>query len=141
MSTVSNQEASTSLKHIKDTQKSILAKGPREYVPFIGWGLWIIAAYAPFDFLNGNLWGVVISVSWMIGMLLTYRYFHDKAARVHIFSTTPWYVWVGLGVLTSLAVLFAEILQRRLPYAWTLAGVLLSVPYIGYGLKLKHEGK
>jgi hypothetical protein len=74
-------------------------------------------------------------------MLVTYRYFRDKAARVHILSTTPWYVWVTFGVLTSAAVALAVAMQSRVHFAWTVASLLLSILYIGYGLMLKTTGK
>jgi acid phosphatase family membrane protein YuiD len=110
-------------------------------VPFIGWGLFVLLGYPPFDFLNGNIWGPIISVVWIVGMILTFRYFRDKSARVHIFTSTPWFVWVALVAATSLAVALAEGFQSKYHYAWTISGVLLSLFYIGYGLKVKAEAR
>lgn len=141
MKEISPQEASQALGDIRETQNRVIAQGPHEYVPFIGWGLFVLVGYPPFDFVSGNVWGPALSVLWIVGMLITYRYFRDKAARVHILTTTPWYVWVTLGVLTSAAAAFAEITQSRVHFAWSIAGLLLAIPYIGYGLKLRAAGK
>lgn len=141
MKQLSTDEARQVLGQIKQAQHNVITQGPREYVPFIGWGIWVLFAYPPFDFVNDSVWGPIIFVVWVVGMALTFRYFRDKAARVHILSTTPWYIWVTLIVLTSLAVIFAELAHPTFSFAWTLSGILLAVPYITYGLVLKAKGK
>jgi hypothetical protein len=141
MKDISTQEASAVLNDIRETQSRVISQGPREYVPFIGWGLFALFGYSPFDYISARIWGPIAGVFWIIGMLVTYRYFRDKAARVHILSTTPWYVWVTFGVLTSAAVALAVAMQSRVHFAWTVASLLLSILYIGYGLMLKTTGK
>lgn len=135
------REASAVLSNIRETQVCVIAQGPRENVPFLGWGLFALLGYSPFDYVSAKIWGPTIAVLWIVGMLVTYRYIRAKAARVHILTTTPWYVWMTLAVISSAAVTLAVVLQSRIHFAWSVAGLLLSISFIGYGLKLRAAGK
>jgi hypothetical protein len=141
MKDISTQEANTALNDIRETQNRVIAQGPNEYAPFIGWGLFALLGYSPFDYVSARIWGPIVAVLWIIGMLVTYRYIHHKAARVHIFTSTPWHVWVTFAGLTSLAVALAVVMQSKVHFVWSAAGLLLSIAFIGYGLKLRAAGK
>jgi L-asparagine transporter-like permease len=134
-------EASSTLSGIRETQNRVVAQGPRQYVPFIGWGLFALLGYSPFDYVRPSIWGPIVGVLWIVAMLATYRYIRNDGARVHIVTTTPWYVWTALAVLTCATVALAVMLQSKVHFAWSLAGLILAVPFIGYGLKLRAAGR
>ena len=141
MSTVSTKEAAESLSRVAKTQQEIVAQGAHEYLPFMWWGLFILFGYPPFDYVNGNIWSPIIGLTWIIGMVLTYRYFKDRTARVHTFRQKSLKASIALGVITFVGITVSEVLTSKHYHVWTIVGVLLAVLYIGYGLKLRSESK
>lgn len=141
MTTVDNTEAAESLDHVNKIQHKIAAQGVQEHLPFIWWGLFILFGYPPFDYLNGNMWSLIVGIVWVIGMFLTFRYFREKTSRVHTFQYQSLKASIALGVLTFITILFANVLQPNFHYTWTIIGIVLASLYIGYGLRLRSESK
>lgn len=137
MSKVSTKEATESLERVAKAQRDIVARGAKEYLPFMWWGLFILFGYPPFDYVKGNIWGPIIGLTWIIGMVFTYRYFKNRTSRVHIFRQKSLKVSIALGVITFIGIGVAEVLTLKHYHIWTVVGVILAALYIGYGFKLR----
>jgi hypothetical protein len=141
MHSTSGKDAAESLDLIASTQRRIESQGAQEYWPFIWWGLFILIGYPPFDYLKGNVWGLTLGVTWVVGMFLTIRYFKAKTSRVHTLGRQSIRASIAIGVITFVSIGFANILHPSFHYSWTIIGILLASLYFGYGLRLKSASK
>lgn len=136
---VTNQEAAQSLEHIKHTQKAIKNKGAKEYAPWFGWGLFVIVTYPPFDFIKPNVWGPIVAVLFVVGMVLSFRYFFVSNERIHAISHTPWPIAVLYFFLISVTIFLANVFQSSFHYVWSVGGVVLAALFFIYGFYLKSK--
>lgn len=130
-------DATTTLQQIQSVQQTIVKRSAKEYAPWIGWGLYVIIFFSPFDYVKPSIWG---PISWLvaaIGGYITYRYF-KKHADVKV-QRAPWQAWFLYGLWIALGVAVASSVQTHIHYAMTIAGFVVGLPFIAYGIKLKRD--
>jgi len=134
-----NDDATSSLKQIKQAQDTIKSIGVKEYIPWFGWGLFILITYPPFDFIKLSLWTPIAATLFIIGMIASYLYHIISYRRVHIVSHIPRYVPLVTFILIFVTILLINMykLQFHYAYAWTVGGIILATVFFSYGVYLK----
>jgi len=136
---VSNDEAASSLRQIKQTQGIIKTKAVKEYLPWFGWGLFVLITYPPFDFIKPSIWGPITAILFIIGMILSFRYYVVSNKRIHAISHTPLSIAVLYFLFIFITILLANIFQSSFHYVWIIGGVILASLFFIYGFYLKSK--
>ena len=131
-------EAVELLASAEAASRAVQARAAWDYRVYFAWAIWLLVFLPPLDFVNGALWGVVISATSALGTFLTILYFGTRARQVHLgratrmrrwilfwVAWTPWYVACVIG---------ANALRGHIGYAWTLAGIAGALPCLVAGL-------
>ncbi len=136
---ITDKEAAQTLEQVKSAQAEISRRTAKEYVPWIGWGLFIVLLWPPFDFLNPNKWGVATWTASIIGTIITSIYFATRKAKIKSNKRSPKLAWLYYILWIIVGSTFAVLTHTRFHYAWTVAGLVTGLPFILYGLKLKNQ--
>ena len=80
--TISHKEAAQAVKQINDVQADINRHSAKEYMPWVGWGLFTMLLYPPFDYFDQNKWSIVVGVVAIVGAILTDRYIRTRQSKV-----------------------------------------------------------
>ncbi len=136
---ITDTEAAQNLEQVKIAQAEINKRTAKEYAPWIGWGLFIVLFYPPFDLFDPSKWGIVVWVVAIIGAIITGRYFHTRKSRIKSTQKLPRFAWLYYILWIAVGNIFANIAHPHFAFAWTVAGVGIGLPFILYGLKLKSQ--
>jgi hypothetical protein len=113
-------------------RRAVESRAAWDYRAYFAWGVWLLLAFPPLDFVNGAAWGVVISVTSWVGTMLTVAYFATGTARVHLGRATRmrrWFVFWALWAPWCAAwIVVASVFRDSLSFGYTLAGVAGAAP-------------
>ena len=137
--TISHKEAAQAVKQINDVQADINRHSAKEYMPWIGWGLFTMLLYPPFDYFDQNKWSIVVGVVAIVGAILTDRYIRTRQSKVKREKKTSPLAWVIYMLLILMVNVFAFTAHSQFAYAWTITGLAIGLPTILYGLWLKSQ--
>jgi hypothetical protein len=136
---LTDKEAAKNLAKVKSTQDVISRSSAKEYAPWIGWGLFIILFYPPFDFIDPNKWGIITWAVAIAGSFVTARYFSKREAKIKTNRHAPRLSWLYYILWVAAGNVFALLTYQHFGYAWTVAGLVIGLPVLLYGLKLKSQ--
>ncbi len=117
--------------------REVERRAPKEYVPFIGWGLFNAIVIPGFDVFDPRVWGLVTIGIAVAGVVATLAYFAIRSARVEVKMRSPWWTWPVLGLWGALASFAAPALEDDIGFAYTLAGWIAAVPLLAWALHLR----
>jgi hypothetical protein len=137
MKSITQEEATQTLEKVRNSQDEINRRSAKDYVPWIGWGLFVILFWPPFDYLNPNVWGIITWVAAIIGSVITSLYFARRKARIKSQRVSPKLSWLGYILWIAVGSAFAILTQSHFHYAWTVAGIVTGLPFVLYGFVLK----
>ncbi len=136
---ITDEEAAQNLQQVKSTQAEITNRGAKEHAPWIGWGLYVIVFYSLFDFVKPE---IAIPITWiaaLAGTFITANYFRSRRAKVKTHTNAPWFAWILYGLWIAAGAFLAGHLEPYFTYTWTVTGLVVGIPFVAYGLKLKSQ--
>ena len=119
--------------------KAVERRAPKEYVPFIGWGLFNAVLIPGFDFFDRRTWGWVTIGVAVGGLVATVAYFVLRSVQVEVKLQSPWWTWLVLGLWIGLASFIAPALDDMTAFSYTLAGLVAAAPLLAWGLHLRRK--
>lgn len=122
--------ASELLNAFRTAKEGVEARTPKEWKVFALWGCWILVFVPPFDFVNGNLWWLVVAIASVLGGILTTLYLSVGSRRIHWARQFSWRVWPVIGVFYGMIMALAIFEQGHFRYAWTSAALIGALPYL-----------
>ncbi len=137
--TVSRREAVEMLGEAEHAGRAVERRAPKEYVAFIGWGLFNALVIPGFDGFDRALWGWVTIGIAVVGLVATITYFATRGIQVEVKQRSPWWIWPVLGLWIALAGLLATTLDGDVTFAYTVAGLVSAAPLLAWGLYLRKK--
>ena len=117
--------------------KAVERRAPKEYVPFIGWGLFNAVLIPGFDFFDRSMWGWITIGAAVGGVVATVAYFAFRGVQVEVKPRSPWWTWPLLGLWIGLASFIGPALDDMTRFSYTLAGLVAGAPLLAWGLHLR----
>ncbi|MEO9256471.1 MAG: hypothetical protein ABI305_13100 [Tepidiformaceae bacterium] len=109
-----------------------------DYRAYFGWALWLLVFLPPLDFINGTVWGIVMTGAEGTGILVTVAYFASRSRGVHIaraLRMRRWFLfWVAWTPWFAACLVAAAALRDDFSFAFTAAGVAGALPCLIVGL-------
>ncbi len=135
-------EATRLLANADALRGQVKHNAARESRAFLGWGVYALVMIPPFDLVDHNIWGPILTVVALAGTLVTTRYYQQRAGRVRLLGSRRWsLVWIPWGVCYGGLVVMAELLQSQVGFIWTAAAVGAALPLLATGIHLLGEGR
>ena len=119
--------------------KAVERRAPKEYVPFVAWGLFNALLIPGFDVFDRRTWGWVTIGTAAAGLVATFAYFLLRSVQVEVKLRSPWWVWPVLGLWIALASLVGPALDDTTGFAYTVAGLVAAAPLLAWGLHLRRR--
>ena len=120
--------------------KAVERRAPKEYVPYLGWGLFNALVIPGFDVFDRSTWGLVTVGVAVAGFVATFVYFLLRSMKVDVKPRSPWWAWVALGLWMGLASFIGPALDDTTRFSYTLAGLVAAAPLLAWGLRLRRWG-
>ena len=114
-------------------------RAPKEYVPFLGWGLFNALVIPGFDIFEPSVWGWVTIGIAVAGLVATIAYFAIRSIQVEVKMRSPWWTWPVLGLWMGLASFIAPALDDTTAFSYTLAGLVAAAPLMVLGFRLRRR--
>ena len=113
---------------------------PKEYMPYLGWGLFNALVIPGFDVFDRSMWGLVTVGVDVAGFVATFAYFLLRSMKVEVKQRSPWWTWVVLGLWIALASFIGPAFDDMMTFSYTLAGLVAAAPLLAWGLRLRRRG-
>ncbi len=136
---MSRREAAEMLDEADRAGRVVERGAPKEYLAFIGWGLFNAVVIPGFDVFDRALWGWVTIGVAVAGLVATITYFATRGIQVEVKQRSPWWVWPVLGLWIALAGVLATALDDDVAFAYTVAGLVSAAPLLAWGLYLRKK--
>ena len=125
-------EAAAMLSRAQATGDAVRRRAAWDYRAYFAWGIWLLLCLPPFDFVNGTIWGIVVSVTSGVGTSLTILYFSFGARHVHLrraMRVRRWLIfWAVWGAWYAAWIVAASYFHNDISFAFTLVGIAGAVP-------------
>jgi hypothetical protein len=133
---MTQENAAKLLVEADQAGRAVERRAPKEYAPFIGWGLFNAVVIPGFDFFDRSMWGWITIGVAVVGFFATFAYFALRSMRVEVKQRSPWWIWPVLGLWIALASVLGSALDDETAFSYTLAGLIGAVPLLLWGLRL-----
>jgi membrane associated rhomboid family serine protease len=133
-----NRDALAMLEEVGGIQVAVRAGTPREYVPFVAWGL-LLALWGPIRDLGDDsvLGGILLWVAPAVSAAILFDYLRQRR-QVRVSPRTPSWLLLAFGawVIAAIVVL-PSLLDGTIGYAAALGGILAAAPLLLWGAWLR----
>lgn len=119
-------------------QLAVQAGTPREYVPFLAWGL-LLALLGPVQDLGDNsaVGGVLMWVGLVAPAAVIVTYLR-QLGQVRVKPRTPSWLAVAFAAWAiAITIALPRVLDDHISFAYTLGGILGAAPLLLWALKLR----
>ena len=121
-------------------QLAVRARTPREYIPFLAWGLLVALLWAIRDVGDDSVVGGIfqwIVMGGIAALLITHvRRYRQVRATEH----TPIWLALALGAWVVIATTFIPgLVDGTIAFAYTLGGVLAAAPLLLWAERLRRN--
>ena len=134
---VSRREAVEMLREGDRAGQAVDRRAPKEHVVFIGWALFNALMIPGFDVFDRAVWGWVTIGMAVAGVVATVAYYATRSIQVEVKQRSPWWTWPLMGLWIAVAGLLAAVLDGRVAFAYTVAGLVGAAPLLAWGLHLR----
>jgi hypothetical protein len=124
---------------LENAGKAVDRRERKEYIPYIGWGLFNAVVIPGFDFFDRSMWGWITIGVAVAGVVATVAYFLLRSAQVEVKQRSPWWTWVVLGLWIALDSFIGPALDDMTTLSYTLAGLVGAAPLLAWGLHLRRR--
>lgn len=132
--------ASKNLQEVIFLQNKVRNLGMKQSNSFFIWGLYVLIAFVPFDFVNKSTWSLYVIGLWFVFAVFATAYYISKNRHVRNRNVVPWQAGLAIGFTSGICAFLAALGSHYFKYAWTAAGIVVTGTYLLYGLKLRHQG-
>ncbi len=137
--TVDRREADQMLTEADRAGQAVERRAAKEHVAFIGWALFNAVVIPGFDVFDRATWGWVTMGIAVAGLIATFAYFLTRGIQVEVKQRSPWWIWPVLGLWVALAGMLGAVLDDRVAFAYTVAGLAGAAPLLAWGLYLRRR--